>query len=55
MKNKEIYINIMEIVKIIDRLYEDEEEMNEGALTESEYNTLMFYLNKILKLSNFIN
>lgn len=49
MNNKDIFINLMELIKVIDRLKEEEDYMNEGAITDKEYNLLMFYFNNILK------
>lgn len=49
MKNKDIYINLMELIKIIDRLKEEEDDMNEGAITDREYEHIMYFINLILK------
>lgn len=54
MKKTLLYSYIMELIKKIDTLKEEEDSCNEGCLTDDEYNSIMFTINKILKFLDFI-
>lgn len=49
IKNKKIMINIMELIKIIDEIKEDEDNINEGSMTDREYEIIMNYIDNIIK------
>lgn len=54
MNRKLVYSYIMELIKKIDYIKEEEEDCCEGSLTDDEYNYIMFIINKILKNLDFI-
>ncbi len=54
MNQSLLYSYIMELIRKIDTLKEEEDNCNEGCLTDEEYNSIMFSIHKILHSLDFI-